>query len=372
MGWDDIDFAKVITGMITRGPSEDSMADYLNTFSLALDERLNILIASSSPTLPSITFESNEIRNDAFWDKYTDLLSGYWGMFDDYTWYNPAVLSDLDNYTDYLIEESDVISLLGSDVVDILKAPTSFSRFEIFTAEILNSLYSLYAYLNIRGGDVGRVDEEADFINNTVLYIEEDLKYVVGGDSDFESPPYNSYASALAGYNSNKENNSEPMGSDVLYLFSRWDNNINSSNEYSVSGQRKQQPSPSILCKKLDDTVLTMDVKVWGVRIDENYIISYVDQMSGPPNEVERGAYSTKYPTVYEDDGSVFTELIVENTSQDPVRGTVLLSYEFDNALQDPKELPFYDDGVDGRLEARFPTKSFIDINNNSLEFHIP
>ena len=59
MAWTDIDFSLIKKGMITKGSASVSFSDYLNEFSTALDERLNMLIPvndGSHPVLPNIEY----------------------------------------------------------------------------------------------------------------------------------------------------------------------------------------------------------------------------------------------------------------------------------------------------------------------------
>lgn len=152
MGWDAIDFNLIVPGMITNGPAQASFAGYLNTFSKALDERLNMLIETpdgSYPELPNISFEVGEIRsgnsfNDDFWEKLQDLINGYYHLWTRGGWYTADIMTDPINYTDYLLEDADLIAVIGQETYDIMDNILLSERLEYFTANVINAMYEIY------------------------------------------------------------------------------------------------------------------------------------------------------------------------------------------------------------------------------------
>ncbi|MGB2265091.1 MAG: hypothetical protein ACPH3C_07880, partial [Glaciecola sp.] len=149
MAWDDIDFNLIVPGMITAGPAAVSFADYLNEFSIALDERWNIVdqTTNTPPTLFDIQFEKGEIRkpgaND-FWVKLRDLIEGYNQLWFDHVYYEEGVLTDVLNDPDYIISDSDLEVAIGSEAYDILVNYEDLSNQDIFKASIFQAFYIIY------------------------------------------------------------------------------------------------------------------------------------------------------------------------------------------------------------------------------------
>lgn len=163
MGWEEIDFNLIQSGMITRGGRDEednpltqvSFTDYLNVFSRALDERLNMTTGytvGTVPTLPNIIFEAGEIRNNIFWDKYRSLLSGYWSIYKNSQWVKTEVLNgdNRNDSTQFDIEDQDIIDLIGQEVFDIFENLEFETRLNMFRADVINALYSLYGFLTLR------------------------------------------------------------------------------------------------------------------------------------------------------------------------------------------------------------------------------
>jgi len=153
MSWDEIDFDLIVPGMITRGPAEVSFAEYLQQFATAGDERQNLI--GENPTITGLTFTAGEIRNTIFWDKYRALISQYRAIMFGFDsgrrgsiYYEREVLTDTTNFSQYAI---DFQVLLGNDLFNKISNPNSFSNTELFTAEVLNGLYTIYQNTEIIG-----------------------------------------------------------------------------------------------------------------------------------------------------------------------------------------------------------------------------
>lgn len=149
MGWDEIDFEKIVIGATTVDVnSEQNFYNVLDQFAFALDERLNVITSSQDilPELPSIFFNiEGEIRaGTTFMDKYRDLLEGYFNIWNDFDWYAPAVLEDPLNAEDYLLEDIDLEVAMGINAYDLLINREDKNRVELWSADLLNGLYELY------------------------------------------------------------------------------------------------------------------------------------------------------------------------------------------------------------------------------------
>ena len=184
MAWSDIDFSKIVTGAITRGPAEFSFSDYLNEFSTALRERENITILGFNPTPSNIVFESGEIRNSTFWQKFRDLINGYRDLWHDYDYYTSGVMTDTLNSNNYLITDTDLETAIGSEAWNILNNADTLAAYEIFTASILNAFYIIYQKTQYirrgRGSIDGGIDGDDVYYNipMTYTYITRTTQYV--------------------------------------------------------------------------------------------------------------------------------------------------------------------------------------------------
>jgi len=142
MGWDDIDFNLIKTGMITSGPATVSFTDYLNTFLIALFER-NVFKKGLS--------EGQEIEIDLFVQfqisdqkKIRDMIISYYNLWSEDTYYNPDVMDDIINYTDYEYTDDHLIAIIGQETYDIIKDVYNRPWYEVYTANVFNALYEIY------------------------------------------------------------------------------------------------------------------------------------------------------------------------------------------------------------------------------------
>jgi len=138
MSWDDIDFDLIITGMITRGPAAVLFSDYLNTFTDAGNERVNLL--ATNLVVDFDPFQSGEIRNSIFWGKYNKLIDLYRDLWQDFDFYKQGVLLDLTNSDNYKYVDQDLIDIITQEAFDAIM----FNSSTRWTAAVLNGLYEIY------------------------------------------------------------------------------------------------------------------------------------------------------------------------------------------------------------------------------------
>ena len=164
MSWDDIDFNLLVPGMLTYNLKEPvnqvSFEEYLSQFSRALDERWNMVSTDLvNFPIPNIQFEVGEIRTEAFWDKFKDLISGYrqlWFGFGvgrrGFDYYSEDVLTDPVNFANYLLTDAQLEAAMGAEAWDIFSdfnlAPRPFRQ--LWKASIFQAMFTVYEF-TIRG-----------------------------------------------------------------------------------------------------------------------------------------------------------------------------------------------------------------------------
>ena len=333
MSWDDIDFALIVPGMITKGPAQASFADYLNQFSRALDERLNMLIETpdgSYPVLPNIEFEEGEIRTgtDAdFWVKLKSMITGYYSLWSAYDWHSVELMTDPVNHADYLLEDSDLIAVITQETFDIIKDVNNSFVLEYFSAAVLNALYEIYKltqYTRVRSSTIRNEGEDVSWGSSSINFLEN--KGVAGGDSDptddhlsfgaANGQAYGLYGTDYAAAESNR-------GSRVVEITTGARRNVNGAgdDEWSMGySQAANGLSLHSRYRDLNDVLLDMEINVY-VAVVRN--AKFVQQDFGVA--VPYGVYDSNFPQVKFNDPSVdanATSLFLDTNHQQPF-GTV-------------------------------------------------
>jgi len=379
MGWDDIDFNLIKTGMITRGPAAVSFSEYLNTFCEALDERYNMVVIrndSDSKTPPNIRFELGEIRNNDFWDKYRDMLNEYYLLYSQYDWYEVEVVDNLSEPDSYLIDDAMLIANIGQEAFDALSDPYNASFNDIFKASVLNGIYSMYEYLTIKKtSNLLRVDSEDPDevpVNSVSSYrdikdIYESSGFGVGED---QSEASSEYDDDYAAFNQGSFNYSQMFWlSSLESRYSKTSNPPPSTDEYRYNMTNTiNNISLFYLAYDINDTVLSMDFYISKCRLEDNHISLTQDGST----DIE-SAWDSRYPTVKNSSSTYIAP------SPDSVSQTTLGTnnkYALNGNVTDP-DIPLlaFPTSESGNRFAEFkviPAAVFLaDVNNASLEFYI-
>lgn len=151
MSWENINFDTLITGCITTGYKETtnrlSMVEVLNTFIDAINEKnyaVNWTLGSPSLIQEANRFEEGSITfNEGFEGKFNLLLSTYWQLWSR-GWYSSGAMSDIVNYTDYLMDDTDLINATSQEFHDIISDVGSATFQEKWSEVVFQNLYLMY------------------------------------------------------------------------------------------------------------------------------------------------------------------------------------------------------------------------------------
>ena len=385
MAWSDINFDDLVTGAIT-GPATRSFTVYLNEFAKALDERLNMLIVrpkNDVVNLPNIEFTQYEIRNDQFYDKYHELLSGYFDMWNNYVWYKQSALSNIIDSVDHLYEEEDIRLLIGTDVYDMLENPAAYPRHKIWSAGVLNGLYLLYETLNLSRRGRDRIntnfdDQELNIVNN--FRFNNPPTYFGSGAGSGES-----YGDAVSNYlNSVTQNQS----SGSRFPFSITENRAGistfigtegTSYRYSVGTRMTNNSELFYLAKDLLGNTLNMNLYADRLRVANNYI-KITENVGSTTNIFIEGPYDPSFPVAEFNNPEGYAEIQPNEILFTSEMGNHLKYYI--NSDPDDTSLPLFmppspgpndsDDSLRfGRLTFGSLSFTIADLNHPSLEYYI-
>jgi len=387
MGWDEIDFDTIVTGATTVDVnSEQNFNLVLNSFGIALDERINVITSSNNgtPTLPGIRFfVDGEIRaGTTFMDKYRDLLEGYFNIWNDFDWYDPAALTDPLNFEDYLLEDIDLEVAMGINAFDLLINRADRNRVELWSADLLNGLYELYKLTQVTLKTLARRATTATTLyNHPMFWTDDDNVRLSRNGMSTEDPP-TTYAAAKASYISNRSVFAHPSGTffvPKMIFYSqgvigldvggggadpdRWGFGASSTDSFVVT------------MKVLDlfGADISMDIVGTGMKVLENYEKT-VQPLNAPPtfNTPESG-----FPFVGPNDAAITVALSANSVTLDATLG--YRNNFFLYGTPDEQEFPPIIDPANTSEDIRFNiefdiamhTEFLIDVNNSDLEFFV-
>ena len=252
--WEDIDFSLLIPGMITAGPAQVSMAEYLTVFAETVKFRLEFFDGFTGFN-ESLVFETGIIRRARletgrgdFRKIYKDLVRLASSFASD-SFYSVDVLTDVLNSDDYRLpalidDEFAEFVDVDQDTVDILikvqngDAP----HYEIFTAKMLRLLYQILSLYTISKKDV-KINRLRN--RNTIIAIEPDSltrdvreTWRGGGSSDREAGDSLSNANSNA-YSKYSSNNPFPSGFEKSQGTNNNSPNFNGDNQLSFQSVGK-------------------------------------------------------------------------------------------------------------------------------------
>tara|TARA_R110002020_G_scaffold125388_5_gene282611 strand:+ start:2185 stop:3375 length:1191 start_codon:yes stop_codon:yes gene_type:complete len=394
MGWDEIDFDKIVTGAVTVDPnSEMNYYEVLNLFSTALDERLNVIIQSGRelPTLPEIEFEpTGEIRaGNTFFNKYKSLLDGYYNLWDDYTWYHTGAMDDPLNFDLFEVTEADLELAMGANAYDLLVNRGDKDRRQLWSAELLVGLYELYKLLNIQERGLGnRRDHDNTVYNKPMYFSSDDDNLQWGGPTGYDPPrgefgESGSYGGAKGAFFSTLEfvtyigaNNRPPW-----ITFTNQSSNGSGGDfaRWNVSGGGRDYMVVSMKSESLTGSAVTFDLAGTGAQVRQNYIEERIG------NDITKKSYDDNFP--YVDAASLFPdspesqsiEYNYQSTSIDSNLGAQYIYYEYGNISNetpapfiDPEGAPTEEDNLalTSRFDLRMHGSFLVNFNSQDLEFN--
>lgn len=369
MSWDEIDFDLIISGMITRGPAEASIADILNQFALAGDERQNLI--GENPAITGLTFEAGEIRNTIFWDKYRDLIAQYRTVMLAFTtgrrggtYYTREVMTDPTNSPLY---EVDFINVLGIDLFSKFLNDHFYTNAELFTAEVINGFYIIYQNTEIlkvlsKSGTTTTQNIPITITNSGDYYESTPVTGAAGGSFNDLLPlawtqKVDTFSAGLIGY--------FEMRAALNFSFGVW-------RWSTLSGTG----APNLRNKNGLDIVLDMrDLNNNLLDVD---FIGYGNMQSNQSRvetPLSEEPYNTDYSFKRRGTSRVDVEWMDVITNNGPSGTTKTISVSGGSPLQ-PNDLFFPEPGPVGKSENQFLSiraspALFVDLNNPALEFYI-
>lgn len=373
MGWDDIDFEKIVIGATTVDVNSAQNFNFvLNEFGIALDERLNVTISStdSLPTLPGIRFfVDGEIRaSNTFMNKYRDLLDGYFDLWNDFIWYSRDALTDPLNAEDYLLEDIDLEVAMGINAYDLLINRADKNRVELWSADLINGLYELYKLTQVHKRGLSRLNDYTSVkYNSPVFFNNADLRLGLGGVGNG-----NPYGDALGDYNSNKSTFIQFVG--TVPVITRWIQDIDGSGgAWSIATGSSDTSTVTIKCLDLNVNNISLDIVGFGAELKANY----KEDQNGAITTIT--AYTENYLKVGPNDTSIFVEVTAKNITLDPALGLRYEFYEYGSPTNqgfpdfaNPSDISGSSPvSFDVLFDIQQSNNFLIDVNNSALEFFI-
>ncbi len=388
MAWSDINFDNIITGAIT-GPAIDSFSLYLNEFSGALDERLNMLRSyqkGQSITLPNIQFTEKEIRNADFWERYRQLLEGFFEIWESAEWYESQIINDIVNSENYLIDETSLRSHISSEVFDILQDPYAFPVCRIWSADVLNGMYLLYQFLTIvlRSKTVSSNLDNQTINRVNVFRSQGELIHVSfngNGTGDSYSQAQSNFLSSLNPSTLQNGNLNFTFKVDLVSAVDLDENDQGDLDEnYLIQGDIQNNSEYYYLAKDLQGNTLNMNIYPFKVIVFDNYI-KLTNFVNGNLTSIIEGPYDPSIPVVENSSMTVFAAFESSETNFNIETGNHH-TISFNTTREDTSLalLPISppsggDDGDGATRQAEFLPDSvgsfLVDINNSALEYNI-
>jgi hypothetical protein len=372
MGWDEIDFEKIVAGATTVDVnSEQNFNFVLNSFGIALDERLNVTISAtdSLPTLPGIRFfVDGEIRSsNTFMNKYRKLLDEYFDLWNDFEWYSRDSLTDPLNAANFLLDDTDLEAAMGENAYDLLINRADRNRVELWSADLLNGLYELYKLTQVHKRGLSRLNDYTSVkYNSPVFFNNADLRLGLGGTGNG-----NPYGDALGDYNSNKAVLVQVVG--VVPVITRWIQDIDGSGgSWSIATGSRDTHTVTIKCLDLSANNISLDIVGFGAELKANY----KKDNNGVTTVIS--AYTENYLKVGPNDTPIFVEVTAKDITLDPTLGLRYEFYEYgspsNQAFPDfvnPSDTGSGSVKFDVLFDIHQSRNFLIDVNNSALEFFI-
>lgn len=377
MGWDDIDFDRIKTGMITRGPSEISWTNYLNTFHKALIERQIFRDGGSEPPSEYIPpFEQFQILDI---QEIKNLIAGYYTLWNSRTYYTFDVMSDPINFANYEITEQDLIDEITQEVFDILKDLSSLPFYKVYRADVFHALYTIYEFTRYYRSSISN----SLFDSYPFSQSDSNIRYNSGGPSRLEAPGFDD-SSFDAAFNASK-GAFAPFGgggqSKIEYGYSyRWGYDTTPGEEWRVD-MDLTGGAPEAIIKQYDlgGNILQSSISIASSVINSTQFevtrnISNnmsIDKFTGvyPNNNymtIVGGLLNYYIPIIptfqMVPDGTLFSISTPESSGDIPIK----VNPHFN---EDPS---YRISGSCGFRSEVLSQPTFIDLNNPALEFYIP
>lgn len=364
MGWDAIEFDLIVPGMITTGPATVSFGLYLDEFSRALDERRNMIEPGGATPL-DLKFGAGMIDNNVFADNFRKLIQGYKNLWDSRAYYSSDVLIDPANASDYEITDDDIIAIITQEVWDLFSDPFFNSILDLYTAAVINAMYTFYENTRVVGSGVGISDT---IVQNFPTFTATGASYNYDTDQNIGEID-DSYLVVLGGATVSLTDNNQG-GSIVTMSYSATRNPVPPVSFIWIAakdgnGSSYDGSECTLLAKDLDGGVLSMNYTPAFV-VSRNAVFGF-DKPVTP--------YTSEFPFVESAQDAVTIFWAPKETAQ-TAEGSVQVFYFKPSgpvsslALKDGSSEPdFYSENQ--ILNIDIPNGVFIDLNNPGLEFVI-
>lgn len=382
MGWDDIDFDAIVSGATTVDVnSEQNFNLVLNSFGIALDERLTVITFSrgGAPTLPEIRFfVDGEIRaGSTFMKKYRELLDGYFDLWNDFDWYLRDALEDPLNAEDYLLEDIDLEVAMGINAYDLLINRADKNRVELWSADLINGLYELYKLTQVSLKTLTNTQSYSSPIYNQPMFFwGDDQRFNQSGGSLGEA--FDTYAEAKANYNSNKTQSLQQLGTPFVPIIMGYNQRVFGNDEATGTDIWLFTASSgdfyTVTMKSVDLLGANLSIDIVGTGAD--VIANYTETKFTSGASTVYTTPETGFPFIGPNDAAIPVILPDNSSSVDETLG---LRYEFYlyGTINDPAYPPIIDPSIptNGEFNLVFNLamhRSFlIDVNNSALEFFV-
>jgi len=388
MSWDDIDFDLIVKGMITRGPAQVSFGEYMQQFSRALDERWNMITTDFvNFPIPNIQFETGEIRNDVFYDKFKELIEGYHGLWFGFgpgrrtegrLYYDKGVLDDTSNSEDYRLTDDDLELAMGPEAWNIFDNIflEDFPFNETWKASIFQAFFIVYEFTNVR---LYTRLEGNSAVQNTPVTLNFSGDYYEAAAVPFSLG--RNYADTLAALTWVLTNPVNPSNSIAFFSFLarggvRFGENwtIRPFNETATNDLRNKNGLSVILqCKDLDDNILDMNYNSFSVMNSNEFTDNHTTNPTPPfTTEIISKKFNEDFDFLEFFD-SVQIETPIDNISQTPDGTKQDYKVSGGSPLQ-PLDLIDTTAQIVNNRQIFFisePASHFVELNNSALEFFI-
>jgi hypothetical protein len=366
MAWSDIDFDIIVPGMITRGPSQISWADYLNTFTQALRERIKMRQGGTTPVDDLFTQFQITSREDI-----RDLIGAYGNLWSGSTYYSIEVMTDPLNASNYELTNQDLIDEIGQEVFDIIDNPFIYSFYEIYRADVFQALYTIYELTAIYRDEVSffpvtppsGADATPRYTTSGTLW-NSNGNYISGGGDSF-----NNSASAFRSQWTQIQSSASRV---VSYEFDA----SRIADIWTLRAPRLQSESHVIIKQTdLNDNIVNSEMAFTG-RILSN--LNRSTRFDGSP-QTDETTISNDYPYVDFLSGGEIIENLIPNDVETDGNGTTF-KFTYNNLFDQKPNIGPY--GLSESSPATLTNLQkfnlivestvFINANNPALEFYIP
>lgn len=406
MGWDDIDFEPLVTGCITSAYSETSarlsLNDVLNLFVDAFNEK-DYAVGGGVPLIEYEFGGGSVLNNDDFILNFNNLLESYWQLWLK-GWYSVSAITDVVNYGDYLLTNTDLIAATSQEFYDIisdLEASTHIERWSEVVFQNLKPMYQFMQYTRFDNEPASEVATSSGFItvSSELDGVVGDFRYTPGALlGQAECTAKNNPALGVYSIDTNQQighdgilNNISPSRNAYAGPRSFWSSEFkmrdfnNSRSTSTLFPFYRDKNVVFIVMKKLSTNELLTDIDAGyqgTVVLNKLLVLERVAQVDGGASTITEFIFDNIYPGV----GQVFDAkaTLLDGHIDSALYGYGMqLSYEngappnYGFTKNPPTEvcqntagkLQAYSEGHDFQLDlARF---CIIDSNNAALDFFI-